>query len=81
MGGERELPGAHRARRARRAGDGPLTDDVVRSLTVAGDPAACAEAIAALRAAGADSVVLLPYVGDPDEQVARAAAEVLPQLR
>lgn len=64
-----------------RAGDGELTDEIVRALTVAGDPEACAAAIAALRAAGADSVVLLPYVGDPDEQLARAAADVLPRLR
>ena len=53
----------------------------MRALTVSGDPAACAEAIAALRDAGAASVVLLPYVGDADEQLARAAADVLPRLR
>jgi alkanesulfonate monooxygenase SsuD/methylene tetrahydromethanopterin reductase-like flavin-dependent oxidoreductase (luciferase family) len=64
-----------------RDGSGALTDDVVRSLTVSGDPAACAEAIAALRDAGAASVVLLPYVGDADEQLARVAADVLPRLR
>jgi 5,10-methylenetetrahydromethanopterin reductase len=64
-----------------RDGTGALTDDAVRSLTVSGDPAACAEAIGALRDAGAGSVVLLPYVGDADEQLARVAADVLPRLR
>jgi len=53
---------------------GALDDDALRSLVVAGDPARCADAIAALHAAGADSVVLLPYVGEPGEQVARVAA-------
>ncbi len=58
-----------------------LSDDDVRALTVSGDPGACADAIAALRAAGADSVVLMAYAGDPDAQLARVAAEVLPRLR
>ena len=53
----------------------------VRSLTVSGDPAECAAAIAALRDAGAASVVLVPFVGDADEQLARVAADVLPRLR
>jgi alkanesulfonate monooxygenase SsuD/methylene tetrahydromethanopterin reductase-like flavin-dependent oxidoreductase (luciferase family) len=64
-----------------RDGTGPLGDDALRALTVAGDGAACAEAIAALHAAGADSVVLLPYVLDAGEQLARVAADVLPRLR
>jgi alkanesulfonate monooxygenase SsuD/methylene tetrahydromethanopterin reductase-like flavin-dependent oxidoreductase (luciferase family) len=55
---------------------GALDDDALRSLVVAGDPARCADGIAALHAAGADSVVLLPYVGEPGEQVARVAAEL-----
>ena len=61
--------------------EGRVSDEQVRALTVSGDAAACAEAIAALHAAGADSVVLLPYVGDPAEQIARVAADVLPRLR
>jgi len=61
--------------------DGDVTDDDVRALTVSGDPAACADAIAARHAAGAASVVLLPYTGDPDAQVALIGAEVLPRLR
>jgi alkanesulfonate monooxygenase SsuD/methylene tetrahydromethanopterin reductase-like flavin-dependent oxidoreductase (luciferase family) len=64
-----------------RDGAGELSDDVVRAVTVSGDAAACADAIAALHAAGADSVVLQPYTGDRDEQLARVAAEVLPRLR
>jgi alkanesulfonate monooxygenase SsuD/methylene tetrahydromethanopterin reductase-like flavin-dependent oxidoreductase (luciferase family) len=45
----------------------------VRSLAVAGDPPACAAAIAALHDAGADSVVLLPWLGEPEDQLARVA--------
>jgi alkanesulfonate monooxygenase SsuD/methylene tetrahydromethanopterin reductase-like flavin-dependent oxidoreductase (luciferase family) len=61
--------------------DGRVDDEQVRALSVSGDADACAEAIRALHAAGADSVVLLPYVGDPQEQIARVAADVLPRLR
>lgn len=57
-----------------RDGAGPIGDDVVRSLAVAGDPPACAAAIAALHDAGADSVVLLPWLGDRHDELARVAA-------
>ena len=37
-----------------------MPDSWIDRLSVCGDPKACAEAISALRAAGADSVALLP---------------------
>jgi alkanesulfonate monooxygenase SsuD/methylene tetrahydromethanopterin reductase-like flavin-dependent oxidoreductase (luciferase family) len=52
-----------------RDGTGALTDDILRSIAVTGDPAGCARAIAALREAGADSVVLLPHGDDALEQL------------
>jgi 5,10-methylenetetrahydromethanopterin reductase len=63
-----------------RDGSGALTDEILRSLAVAGDAAGCAEAIAALWAAGAESVVLLPRGDDADGQLQRVAAGVLPRL-
>jgi 5,10-methylenetetrahydromethanopterin reductase len=60
---------------------GPLDGDGLRSVTVAGDPAGCAAAIAALFDAGADRVALVPRQDDAEQQLARVAAEVLPRLR
>ncbi len=65
-----------------RDGTGELSDDVVRSVAVAGDAAGCASAIEALWAAGADSVVLLVRLDDSaEQQLARFAAEVRPLLQ
>jgi len=54
--------------------------DWVQAFAVAGDPPECAEAIGALRRAGADSVVLCPWGGVPgsEDLVVR---EVLPAVR
>jgi alkanesulfonate monooxygenase SsuD/methylene tetrahydromethanopterin reductase-like flavin-dependent oxidoreductase (luciferase family) len=57
-----------------------LEDDRVRALAVAGDERDCVQAIAALWAAGADSVVLVPRHEDRAEQIARFTAEVRPLL-
>jgi 5,10-methylenetetrahydromethanopterin reductase len=57
-----------------------IEDDRIRALAVAGDARDCARAIAALWAAGADSVVLVPRHEDRAEQVARFSAEVRPLL-
>jgi alkanesulfonate monooxygenase SsuD/methylene tetrahydromethanopterin reductase-like flavin-dependent oxidoreductase (luciferase family) len=59
----------------------PLSADQLRRIAVAGRPAACAEAVQDLWQAGAASVVLVPVAGDPDEALARFAADVLPRLR
>jgi alkanesulfonate monooxygenase SsuD/methylene tetrahydromethanopterin reductase-like flavin-dependent oxidoreductase (luciferase family) len=61
-------------------GSGLLDDRVLRELAVAGDAADCARAIAALAAAGADTVILDPLPPAYDEQFARFAAEVMPLL-
>lgn len=61
-------------------GSGQLDDDVLRTLAVAGDAAACARAIESLWDAGATSVVLVPRTTDAGAQLARAAAEVSPRL-
>ena len=53
---------------------------VIGVLAVAGDAADCARAIAALAAAGADTVILDPLPPAYDEQFARFAAEVMPLL-
>jgi 5,10-methylenetetrahydromethanopterin reductase len=63
-------------------GAAAVDDDVVRSIAIAGDPAQCARALAALWEAGADSVVVQPREGDDaEEQLARFAADVLPRAR
>jgi 5,10-methylenetetrahydromethanopterin reductase len=58
---------------------GELAGDL-RSLAVVGNADDCAQAVARLWEAGADSVVLVPRHDDHDEQVARFAADVLPRL-
>jgi alkanesulfonate monooxygenase SsuD/methylene tetrahydromethanopterin reductase-like flavin-dependent oxidoreductase (luciferase family) len=58
---------------------GELATDL-RSLAVVGDATDCARAVERLEDAGADSVVPVPRHGDHDDQVARFAEEVLPQL-
>jgi alkanesulfonate monooxygenase SsuD/methylene tetrahydromethanopterin reductase-like flavin-dependent oxidoreductase (luciferase family) len=58
-------------------GDGPLDDDQLRELAVAGDPADCAAAVRALWDAGADSVVLVAGAPAALEQF---ASEVRPLL-
>jgi 5,10-methylenetetrahydromethanopterin reductase len=57
-----------------------LEDDRLRSLAVAGDARDCARAIAALWAAGVDTVVLVPRHEDRAVQIARFTAEVRPLL-
>jgi alkanesulfonate monooxygenase SsuD/methylene tetrahydromethanopterin reductase-like flavin-dependent oxidoreductase (luciferase family) len=58
-----------------------LPDEWVSQLAVAGDAADCAEAVLALRAAGADAVVLVPIMPKPLDQLATAARTVLPLVR
>lgn len=54
----------------------------VEDLAVAGDPEECAEKIARLLGAGADSVVLFPLPTERASEIVRlAAAQVLPRLR
>jgi alkanesulfonate monooxygenase SsuD/methylene tetrahydromethanopterin reductase-like flavin-dependent oxidoreductase (luciferase family) len=53
----------------------------MRELGVFGDPASCARAIGRLAQAGATSVVLVPLGEDPDAQVERLGAEVVPLVR
>jgi 5,10-methylenetetrahydromethanopterin reductase len=55
--------------------------DAVRAMAVAGNADDCARAVRALGEAGATSVVVVPRHEDHESQVARFAAEVLPQLR
>ena len=59
---------------------GAVNDDELRNVAVAGDVRDCADAIAALRAAGASSVVLAPIGHDHDAQLERVAADVVPLL-
>ena len=63
-------------------GDVPEEGSVARSerFAVAGTPTECAAAIRRLTDAGATSVVLVPQ-GEQDDQIRRAAREVLPILR
>ncbi|MCP5028059.1 MAG: LLM class flavin-dependent oxidoreductase [Actinomycetia bacterium] len=58
-----------------------LQPDWIRALTVAGDPDLCAQAVLALGEAGADSVVLVPVVGEPETAANEFAERVLPLLR
>ena len=77
-------PGTGDQRLALLTGDGgvEVTGAAERAhrYAVAGTPAECAAAIAQLRDAGATSVILVPQ-HDDDEQLARAAREVVPLLR
>jgi alkanesulfonate monooxygenase SsuD/methylene tetrahydromethanopterin reductase-like flavin-dependent oxidoreductase (luciferase family) len=61
--------------------DDGLDRDRLRSLAVAGNADDCAQAIAALWEAGADSVVVVPRHEDRAEQMVRFVADVLPRLR
>jgi alkanesulfonate monooxygenase SsuD/methylene tetrahydromethanopterin reductase-like flavin-dependent oxidoreductase (luciferase family) len=61
-------------------GTGPISDAELVRAAVAGDPRDCADAIAALREAGASSVVLVPIGDDHDGQFERVAADVFPRL-
>jgi 5,10-methylenetetrahydromethanopterin reductase len=56
------------------------TDDELRSCAVAGTPEDCAQTVANLAAAGADSIILVAGSGDYDASVRRFAEEVLPKL-
>ncbi|WP_033288855.1 LLM class flavin-dependent oxidoreductase [Amycolatopsis jejuensis] len=59
-----------------------MPDAWLDELTVAGDPATCAERIGALLDAGADSVVLMPVrTDDLETTLRRTADEVLPLVR
>ena len=57
-----------------------LGPGAVRAMAVAGDAGDCEAGVRALREAGAESVVLVPREGDPAEQVARFAGDVMPRL-
>lgn len=58
-----------------------MSDEVLRSLAVAGTPADCAETITGLAAAGADSIILVAGSDDHEADVERFAHDVLPALR
>jgi 5,10-methylenetetrahydromethanopterin reductase len=59
----------------------PDPELLVPRVAVAGDPAECAAALAALAEAGASRVVLSPLAPDRERQLARLTAEVLPAFR
>lgn len=54
---------------------------VAERTCAAGDPAACAQAIASLHEAGASDVILMPQGPDPVAELERVAGEVAPLLR
>jgi alkanesulfonate monooxygenase SsuD/methylene tetrahydromethanopterin reductase-like flavin-dependent oxidoreductase (luciferase family) len=56
----------------------PMSDEVLRSLAVAGSPADCAQTIAGLAAAGAGSIILVAGSDDHEAAVERFARDVLP---
>jgi 5,10-methylenetetrahydromethanopterin reductase len=58
-----------------------MSDEVLRSVAVAGTPADCAETIAELAAAGAGSIILVAGADDHEAHVERFARDVLPALR
>lgn len=57
-----------------------LPDPWLDRLTIAGDPGACAASIAALAAAGADAVILVPLLDHTDQQLDRYQRDLLPRL-
>ncbi len=63
-----------------RDGSGELGDEMLQSMAVAGAADSCARTIRGLWEAGADSVVLLPRLGDGLAQMRRFGEEVLPGL-
>lgn len=77
----------HAMRAAGMDPDGPapqpeaLPMDVIDELAIVGDAAACAAGVRRLAAAGADTIALSPLGDEPDVQLERFAAEVLPLLR
>jgi alkanesulfonate monooxygenase SsuD/methylene tetrahydromethanopterin reductase-like flavin-dependent oxidoreductase (luciferase family) len=82
-GGRPQLAACSFAAEAERlvAAGGPAAEQVpdawVEELAVAGTPEACAAAVRALAAAGADTVVLVPPHGDPRPALRRLAQEAL----
>lgn len=62
-------------------GAGPLDDGALRGIAVAGNGRDCARAVAALGDAGAGTVILDPLPPAYDEQLARFASAVGPQVR
>jgi alkanesulfonate monooxygenase SsuD/methylene tetrahydromethanopterin reductase-like flavin-dependent oxidoreductase (luciferase family) len=62
------------------ASDSIVDAAAVARVSVAGDAAECADAITALGAAGASSVVIVPTETDALAQLGRFAAEVLPRF-
>jgi 5,10-methylenetetrahydromethanopterin reductase len=60
-------------------GQGPLKDEQLSLMTVAGTPANCAEAVRRWEDAGVDDLVLLARDPDADDQVDRFARQVLAQ--
>jgi alkanesulfonate monooxygenase SsuD/methylene tetrahydromethanopterin reductase-like flavin-dependent oxidoreductase (luciferase family) len=66
--------------RSRLRAAGPVPDQELAGIAIAGTPADCAESITALYTAGASSIVVLPVGPDPHDQLARMAGEVVPLL-
>jgi alkanesulfonate monooxygenase SsuD/methylene tetrahydromethanopterin reductase-like flavin-dependent oxidoreductase (luciferase family) len=58
----------------------PISDGLLRSMTVAGTPTDCADAIHRWAESGVDDLVLLARDPDGDEQVERFASQVLRTL-
>jgi 5,10-methylenetetrahydromethanopterin reductase len=54
--------------------------DLVRRYAVAGTPEDCAAALRELQDAGAQSIVLVPQLHDQEDQIQRAAREIVPLL-
>jgi alkanesulfonate monooxygenase SsuD/methylene tetrahydromethanopterin reductase-like flavin-dependent oxidoreductase (luciferase family) len=58
-----------------------IPDDLLDVLTASGDAEAVTRSLAAIAAAGADVLVLIPHGDDPDDQLSALARDVLPALR
>jgi alkanesulfonate monooxygenase SsuD/methylene tetrahydromethanopterin reductase-like flavin-dependent oxidoreductase (luciferase family) len=61
--------------------DGPVDEQAVARVAIAGDADECARGLAALAGAGATSVVLLPVGDDRDGQLEALGRDVLPLVR
>jgi 5,10-methylenetetrahydromethanopterin reductase len=78
---DRDLfPAAVRAAREATSGPGEADEALVREVSICGDRDGCVAAVHALTDAGADAILLAVPGSDLDAQVARFAAEVLPQF-
>ncbi|SFB44248.1 Flavin-dependent oxidoreductase, luciferase family (includes alkanesulfonate monooxygenase SsuD and methylene tetrahydromethanopterin reductase) [Amycolatopsis marina] len=58
-----------------------LRPEWIDQLTVSGDLERCVEQVRRLHEAGSDSVVLLPLLGEPDEEAFVAAGQIAARLR